>query len=80
MRTVSAPVFVHNGKWWVRVSAQVWNEMSDFEYLGKVLAETCKEVEEAAMLVWAGLCPSGVERVVDGASAFPSDSGGAFAS
>jgi hypothetical protein len=25
---VSAAVFRHNGKWWVRVSAQVWNEVN----------------------------------------------------
>ena len=25
---VSAAVFWHNGKWWVRVSAQVWNEVN----------------------------------------------------
>lgn len=25
---VSAAIFWHNGKWWVRVSAQVWNEVN----------------------------------------------------
>lgn len=25
---VSAAVFWHNGKWWARVSAQVWNEVN----------------------------------------------------
>lgn len=25
---VSAAIFRHNGRWWVRVSAQVWNEVS----------------------------------------------------
>jgi hypothetical protein len=29
---VSASVFRHNGRWWARASAQVWNEVN-FEYL-----------------------------------------------
>ncbi|KAJ7278862.1 PLP-dependent transferase [Mycena rebaudengoi] len=41
---VSASVFFHNGTWWVRCSAQVWTEVSDFELLGGVLQEVCEEV------------------------------------
>ncbi|KAI0028988.1 PLP-dependent transferase [Vararia minispora EC-137] len=43
---VGAPVFFHNGVWWTRVSAQLWNEMSDFEYLAEALKNACKEIEE----------------------------------
>jgi len=41
---VSAAIFRHSGRWWVRVSAQVWNEISDFEYL-KALKDSCEKVE-----------------------------------
>jgi len=27
---VSSPTFYHNNSWWVRCSAQVWNEVSTF--------------------------------------------------
>ncbi|KAJ6492811.1 PLP-dependent transferase [Mycena vitilis] len=40
----SARVFWHNGAWWARCSAQIWTELSDFEVLGSVLSEVCKEV------------------------------------
>ncbi|KAJ7045044.1 PLP-dependent transferase [Mycena alexandri] len=30
--------------WWTRCSAQVWNEVGDFEKLGKALIEVCSEV------------------------------------
>ncbi|EIN04913.1 PLP-dependent transferase [Punctularia strigosozonata HHB-11173 SS5] len=39
-----AGVFRHDGKWWTRCSAQVWNEISDFEYLGKVFNTIAKEL------------------------------------
>jgi len=42
---VSAAVFQHNGKWWVRVSAQIWNEISDFEYLAKALKDSCEKLD-----------------------------------
>ncbi|TFK49642.1 PLP-dependent transferase [Heliocybe sulcata] len=38
--------YVHGGKWWARCSAQVWSEMSDFEYLGKAFTEICKQAKE----------------------------------
>ncbi|KAJ7258089.1 PLP-dependent transferase [Mycena haematopus] len=41
---VSAGVFFHNGAWWARCSAQIWTELSDFELLGSVLTEICREV------------------------------------
>ncbi|KAJ7070500.1 pyridoxal phosphate-dependent transferase [Mycena amicta] len=33
--------------WWTRCCAQVWNEMADFEKLGKVLLRVCAELEGA---------------------------------
>ena len=36
------PTFEHGGALWVRLSAQVYLDESDFEYLGKALYETCK--------------------------------------
>ncbi|KAJ7622511.1 pyridoxal phosphate-dependent transferase [Roridomyces roridus] len=41
---VSAGIFYHNGAWWARCSAQIWNDLSDFELLGSVLKEVCAEV------------------------------------
>ncbi|RPD59986.1 PLP-dependent transferase [Lentinus tigrinus ALCF2SS1-7] len=39
----------HNGAWWCRCSAQVFNELSDFEYLGKAFNAVCKEAEETIL-------------------------------
>jgi len=39
--------FTHNGKIWVRCSAQVWNEVSDFEYAGEALKTICAEIVDA---------------------------------
>jgi hypothetical protein len=36
--------YPHNGKIWVRCSAQIWNEISDFEYVGKALKSICEEI------------------------------------
>ncbi|KAJ3736567.1 PLP-dependent transferase [Lentinula guzmanii] len=36
--------FYHNGKWWTRCSAQVWSQVEDFEVLGEVILEACKEI------------------------------------
>jgi len=41
-----APAFYHNNGWWVRCSAQVWNDMSDFEYLGKAYKDLVVQVLE----------------------------------
>ncbi|TCD65231.1 hypothetical protein EIP91_002939 [Steccherinum ochraceum] len=43
---VAASLLFHAGAWWVRASAQVWTEISDFEYLGKALAQICEEIIE----------------------------------
>ncbi|KAJ7439071.1 pyridoxal phosphate-dependent transferase [Mycena galericulata] len=42
-----ATQFYHNGKWWTRVSAQIYNEISDFEKLGKAWLDICREVMQA---------------------------------
>jgi len=41
-----APAFYHNNGWWVRCSAQVWNDMSDFEYLGRAYKDLTAQVVE----------------------------------
>ncbi|KAI8852737.1 pyridoxal phosphate-dependent transferase [Chytridium lagenaria] len=38
-RCMSAQVYMHGGKWLVRFSAQIYNEVSDFEVVGKALLE-----------------------------------------
>ncbi|KAJ8073099.1 hypothetical protein AAF712_007381 [Marasmius tenuissimus] len=43
---VYASVFYHDGKWWIRVSAQIYNEISDFERLGAALLVACAEIEK----------------------------------
>jgi len=39
-----APGFLHGGKWWVRLSAQVYNDVRDFETVASVLKEICAKV------------------------------------
>ncbi|KAG6373351.1 pyridoxal phosphate-dependent transferase [Boletus reticuloceps] len=41
-----AMAFKHNGKWWVRCSAQIWNEISDFDVIANALKDACSKVEE----------------------------------
>ncbi|KAI9570595.1 pyridoxal phosphate-dependent transferase [Boletus coccyginus] len=36
----------HNGKWWVRCCAQIWNEISDFDVVANALKDACAKVEE----------------------------------
>nr|AOR51838.1 PLP-dependent aminotransferase [Phaffia rhodozyma] len=38
--------FVHNNKWWVRASAQVYNEPEDFTYIAKVLKDHCDSLKQ----------------------------------
>ncbi|OSD06472.1 PLP-dependent transferase [Trametes coccinea BRFM310] len=47
-KTYAAHYF-HAGGWWCRCSAQVFNEVSDFEYLGKALNAVCKEIKETIL-------------------------------
>lgn len=44
-RNMFAPVFFFQDGWWARCSAQVWNELSDFEKFGEILLEVCAEIE-----------------------------------
>ncbi|KAF8886313.1 pyridoxal phosphate-dependent transferase [Infundibulicybe gibba] len=39
-----SPHFYHNGHWWVRCSAQIWNEVEDFEKLGRAYLSICAEI------------------------------------
>ncbi|PPQ75057.1 hypothetical protein CVT26_012059, partial [Gymnopilus dilepis] len=41
---IFVPPFYFRGRWWARVSAQIYNDMSDFERLGKALVETCQKI------------------------------------
>lgn len=41
---VSCSPFYHNGAWWVRCCAQIWNELDDFDVLGKALLIVCPEI------------------------------------
>ena len=36
--------FPHGGKVWVRASAQIWNELQDFDYAAKVLKGLCEGI------------------------------------
>nr|XP_018259566.1 uncharacterized protein I303_07634 [Kwoniella dejecticola CBS 10117]OBR81724.1 hypothetical protein I303_07634 [Kwoniella dejecticola CBS 10117] len=36
----------HGGKWWARFSAQVWNDLSDFDYAAKVIEQICREIKD----------------------------------
>ncbi|KAG2104697.1 pyridoxal phosphate-dependent transferase [Suillus discolor] len=40
--------YYHNGKWWTRCSAQVWNEISDFEVLANAFKDACQKVVKFA--------------------------------
>ncbi|KAG9315188.1 pyridoxal phosphate-dependent transferase [Chiua virens] len=42
------PAFRHNERWWVRCSAQIWNEISDFDLIANALKDTCAKVKEFA--------------------------------
>lgn len=39
-------VYPHGGKWWVRLSAQVYLTLDDFEYAGEKLLEACERVRK----------------------------------
>ncbi|KAJ7594486.1 PLP-dependent transferase [Mycena floridula] len=40
-----AASFYHNERWWARCSAQIWNEISDFERLGRAYKICIAEIE-----------------------------------
>ncbi|KAJ3513808.1 hypothetical protein NLJ89_g2748 [Agrocybe chaxingu] len=37
--------FFHNGKWWTRCSAQVFNTLEDFDKIGHIWVKVCEEVK-----------------------------------
>ncbi|KAI0110640.1 PLP-dependent transferase [Hypoxylon sp. NC0597] len=39
------PVFRHNSRLWARISAQVYLDIEDFEWAGKILLELCERVK-----------------------------------
>nr|XP_019007744.1 uncharacterized protein I206_07378 [Kwoniella pini CBS 10737]OCF46525.1 hypothetical protein I206_07378 [Kwoniella pini CBS 10737] len=41
----------HGGKWWARFSAQVWNDLSDFDYAAKVIEKICLEIKDEKYIV-----------------------------
>ncbi|KAH9934339.1 pyridoxal phosphate-dependent transferase [Fomitopsis serialis] len=44
---VYAMQFYHNGQWWTRVSAQIYNELKDFDILGHALLAVCAEMAKS---------------------------------
>ncbi|PWN36719.1 PLP-dependent transferase [Meira miltonrushii] len=42
----AAPVFAHDGKIWVRMSAQIWLDIDDFKYCARALLDLCKRINE----------------------------------
>jgi selenocysteine lyase/cysteine desulfurase len=42
--TMYAAIYYHNGNWWTRLSAQIYNDMSDFEAAGVIFRSICDEV------------------------------------
>lgn len=43
--------YPHAGKVWIRASAQIWNELEDFEYVGNVLKGLCEGIESGEIKV-----------------------------
>ncbi|TFK24587.1 lolT-1 [Coprinopsis marcescibilis] len=43
-RRIYSYFYYHNNKWWTRCSVQVFNELRDFELLGKAWLEVCSEM------------------------------------
>lgn len=43
--TMASP-FYHGGKYWARLSAQIYNDLSDFEHGAHALQKICKELEK----------------------------------
>ena len=38
-------VLYHNGKWMLRCCAQIYNELEDYEKIGRLFLDVCREVE-----------------------------------
>ncbi|KAL4261012.1 Pyridoxal phosphate-dependent transferase [Pleurotus pulmonarius] len=48
---VYAAHFYHNGRWWTRCSAQVYNEISDFEVLGEAFLRLCADIQHEFVMM-----------------------------
>ncbi|GAA5995345.1 hypothetical protein JCM5350_003959 [Sporobolomyces pararoseus] len=46
----AVPIFPHDGLPWVRLSAQVYTDLKDFEFVGKALREVCQAIERGEHL------------------------------
>ncbi|KAL1412461.1 hypothetical protein Q8F55_000206 [Vanrija albida] len=44
-----AAVYVHDNKWWTRLSAQVWNELSDFDAVAKAFESVAERVKRGEL-------------------------------
>ncbi|WWD07144.1 hypothetical protein V865_005241 [Kwoniella europaea PYCC6329] len=42
--------FRHGGKWWARFSAQVWNDLNDFDYAAEVVEKICIGIKNGEYL------------------------------
>ncbi|KAG4065742.1 hypothetical protein HA402_012420 [Bradysia odoriphaga] len=38
------PAHKHGGKWWIRISAQIYNDLTDFDALGEVITRVCHDI------------------------------------
>lgn len=45
------PVFAHGGWMWTRLSAQVYLDKQDFEWLAGVLKEMCSDIKETGLVI-----------------------------
>lgn len=45
------PVFAHGGWMWTRLSAQVYLDKQDFEWLARVLKEMCSDIKETGLVI-----------------------------
>jgi len=43
--------YKHNGRWWIRISAQIYNDLSDFEAAAVVFQTICDEVNGRQTLI-----------------------------
>lgn len=55
---VVAPIFSYRGDIWVRLSAQIWLEMSDFEYAARALLDLCNRINQGIAPDFAQPAPS----------------------